>query len=81
MCHGIWNIGGLFKRMHIPSTPLIIGFILGGMAETNLRRALQASDGDLTVFVTSPISLAFLVIAVVSLFMTLRKSYKKSKAQ
>lgn len=67
--------------MHIPSTPLIIGFILGGMAETNLRRALQASDGDLTVFVTSPISLAFLVIAVVSLFMTLRKSYKKSKAQ
>ena len=78
---GFGILGVLFKRMHIPSTPLIIGFILGGMAETNLRRALQASDGDLTVFVTSPISLAYLVIAVVSLFMTLRKSYKKSKAQ
>jgi len=49
----------------IPSTPLIIGFILGSMFEENLRKALQASHGDWSIFVTRPISCAFLVIAVV----------------
>lgn len=39
-------LGVLFKKLKIPSTPLIIGFILGSMAEENLRRALMASSGS-----------------------------------
>lgn len=76
---GFGILGVLFKRMHIPSTPLIIGFILGSMAELNLRRAMQASAGDISVFFTSPISLVFLIVAALSLVMTLRRSYKESK--
>lgn len=67
-------VGLLFKKIKIPSTPLIIGFILGSMTEVNLRRALMASDGNWSVFVTRPISLAFLLVALVSVIMTLRKS-------
>ena len=74
-------LGLVFKKIKVPTTPLIIGFILGSMAEENLRRALQASNGDLSVFFTRPISLAFLVIAFVSVAMTLKKSYQAKKSE
>ncbi len=72
-------LGLVFKKIKVPTTPLIIGFILGSMAEENLRRALQASNGDLSVFFTRPISLLFLAIAFMSVAMTLKKSYSSKK--
>lgn len=68
-------LGVLFKKLKIPSTPLIIGFILGSMAEENLRRALMASAGSWMVFITRPISLAFLLVALVSVAMTVKKQF------
>lgn len=73
-------MGLVFKKLKVPTTPLIIGFILGKMAEENLRRALQASDGAIGVFFTRPISLVFLVIAFLSVVMTLKKSFASKKA-
>lgn len=70
-------LGLLFKKFGIPSTPLIIGVILGPMAEENLRRALMASGGNWSVFVTRPISAVFLVIAAISLFLPLKKRWKE----
>ena len=70
-------VGLFFKKFKIPSTPLIIGFILGKMAEENLRRALQASDGSISILFTRPISLVFLVVAFLSVALTLKKKYKK----
>lgn len=70
-------VGLLFKKFKIPSTPLIIGFILGKMAEENLRRALQASEGNISVFFTRPISLLFLVIAFLSVALTLKNKAKE----
>lgn len=70
-------MGLLFKKFKIPTTPLIIGFILGKMAEENLRRALQASDGNLTVFFTRPISLVFLIVALVSITLTVKNKNKR----
>lgn len=76
-CVLVFGLMGLvFKKLKVPTTPLIIGFILGKMAEENLRRALQASDGAIGVFFTRPISLVFLVIAFLSVVMTLKKKYK-----
>lgn len=74
---GFGLLGVLFKKLKIPSTPLIIGFILGSMAEENLRRALMASNGNWSVFVTQPISLAFLLVTAVSVGLTIRKKLKK----
>ena len=82
----VWSVlffgllGVFFKLTKIPSTPLIIGFILGKMAEENLRRALQASNGDISVFFTRPISLAFLIVAVVFLFVTIKKNIQQQRA-
>lgn len=44
------------------------------MIDENFRRALVVSDGSLSIFVTRPISLVFLVIIVVTV---LRMVYKK----
>lgn len=72
-------LGLLFKKLKVPSTPLIIGFILGTMFEENLRQALQASHGSWAIFMQRPISAVFLIIAVVSSIYTVRKNLKEKK--
>ena len=37
--------------------PLLLGFILGGQLEDNLRRSLIISDGNLSYLLDRPISL------------------------
>ena len=73
-------LGLFFKAFKIPSTPLIIGFILGSMFEENLRQALQASHGSWSIFITRPICCAFLVIAVVFCTLTVRKNLREKRA-
>lgn len=70
-------IGFLFSKASIPKTPFIIGFILGPIAEINLRRALMASEGSIIPFVTRPISVVFLALAAFSIVMTVIKTIKK----
>ena len=72
-------IGVLFKFLKIPATPLIIGFILGSMTETNFRQALMQTGGSWSIFVTRPISLIFLLVAVFSVAMTIRKQIVNTK--
>jgi len=54
-------------KLDCEPAPLILGFILGPMMEENLRRTLMIAFGDVTVFVTRPISAAFLIAAAVLL--------------
>ena len=60
-------LGVVWRQLECSPVPLMLGFVLGPMVEENLRRALQVADGDLSVFVTRPISLAFNVITLVIL--------------
>ena len=57
-------IGFLMRRYGFPVAPVIIGLILGPMAEEQFRRALMISQGDASVFFTHPLSLFFLLAAV-----------------
>lgn len=83
----IWTIlafgilGYAFVKAGIPTAPFIIGFILGPMAETNLRRGLQLSRGDFTGFLTNPISATFLALAALSIALTLWASLRAPKAR
>ena len=43
-------IGYIFMKLQIPAAPIVLGLILGGMADSNFRRALQASQGGFTPF-------------------------------
>ncbi|MCA3574197.1 MAG: tripartite tricarboxylate transporter permease, partial [Aestuariivirga sp.] len=57
-------IGFLMRRYDFPVAPAIIGLILGPLAEAQFRRALTISQGDASVFVTHPLSLALLLVAL-----------------
>jgi putative tricarboxylic transport membrane protein len=57
-------VGYFMRKYDFPAAPVIIGMILGPFAEQNLRNALQISQGDWTVFLTKPLSLALLAIAL-----------------
>ena len=46
---------------------IILGLILSGTVEENLRRTLVISDGDLSIFLEHPIAMVLLVNAVISL--------------
>ncbi len=57
--------GALFKYLDLSPSPAILGLVLGPVLEENLRRALMLSRGNLSIFVTRPISLALLILAAV----------------
>lgn len=57
-------LGYLFIKLRCEPAPLLLGFVLGPMMEENLRRAMLLSRGDPSVFVTRPLSLTLLLLAV-----------------
>ena len=50
--------------MGVPIVPCVLGFVLGPMLELMLRRSLAISQGDPSVFLTRPISVVLLLLAV-----------------
>lgn len=49
-------LGFMLREMGYPVAPLVLGFILGPMADDNLRRGLALAGGDPAPFFTRPIS-------------------------
>lgn len=72
-------VGYMFSSFKIPAAPFILGFILGPMAEVNLRRGLQLSKGSFLPFFSRPVSLAFLIITLLCLALAIYKETRKSK--
>jgi putative tricarboxylic transport membrane protein len=64
---GFGIVGYLMRCWDYPVAPMIVGLILGPMAEGQFRRALQISLGDWLVFFKYPGSAALLVIAVLAM--------------
>lgn len=57
-------VGYFLAKNDFPMAPLVLGLVLGPMIENNLRRALTTSNGDFSIFIQKPVSLVFLIIAV-----------------
>jgi putative tricarboxylic transport membrane protein len=73
----IFGVAGYFmKKYDIPGAPMVIGLVLGPTLEQSLYRALSLGHGDITVFVTRPISAVLLGIAAV---MTVAVFFKQIK--
>jgi putative tricarboxylic transport membrane protein len=72
-------VGFVMRRFDFPTAPVIIGMILGPLAETEFRRAMTISNGDWSIFFTQPLSATLLAIAALALlgprlFALLRRS-------
>ncbi len=74
-------LGYALKRFSFPQAPIILGFILGPIVETYLRRGLQKSQGSIVPFFTNPISCAFLIITLVVIVMTIRSQLKQPEKE
>lgn len=66
--------------MGYPIPPLVIGVILGGMADANLRRGLMVSQGSLAPFFTRPVALILLIVIVLT-FVTNTTMYRNFMAK
>ncbi len=62
-------MGYALRVFHFPIAPVVVGLILGPMAEQQLRRALAISQGDVGVLFTSPISATLLALAALALIL------------
>ena len=58
------------RRYQMPIARLLIGVILGPLAETELRRALAVSEGDLSILFSSPITIGIYVVLVGAIAVT-----------
>ncbi len=59
-------IGLAMRWLNMPVVPLLLALVLGGQLEEHLRVALTGSRGDVSIFFTSPVSLLFICLSVVS---------------
>jgi putative tricarboxylic transport membrane protein len=81
LCAVVGVLGYVLAKLECEPAPLILGFVLGPMLEENLRRAMLMSHGDMTVFVTRPISLAFLIAAALIVVVMVAPAVRKKKEQ
>ena len=74
-------VGIVFMKLKCEPAPLLLGFILGPMMEENFRRSLLLSRGDFTTFVTRPLSLTLLILALALVVIVALPSIKKSRTE
>ena len=70
-------LGFLMKKLRYDGAPMILALVLGQKLETSLRRSLIMSQGDFSIFITRPISLGFLITAVLLLIIPIITQRKK----
>lgn len=73
---GLGLVGFAMDRLMFPAAPAVLGIILGGLLDSNMRRSLISSEGSLINFVVRPISIVVLILIIFSLFMQ-TPAYKK----
>lgn len=70
-------LGFLMKKFRYDGAPMILALVLGQKLETSFRRSLIMSQGDFSIFVSRPISLGFLMVAILLLIIPIITQRKK----
>jgi putative tricarboxylic transport membrane protein len=79
LCAAIGALGYILAKLECEPAPLLLGFVLGPLMEEYLRRAMLLSRGEPGVFVSRPLSLAFVLGAAGILAMMLIPRMKREK--
>lgn len=64
LLYAVGILGYFMRRFDFPTSPVIIGMIIGPLLEQEFRRAMTISAGDPMIFLQKPLSLALLLIAL-----------------
>jgi putative tricarboxylic transport membrane protein len=65
--------GYLMKKFEFEPAPLVLALVLGPLLEDNLRQSLIISGGNFSIFISRPLSVAFLVVSFSALLFPLVK--------
>jgi putative tricarboxylic transport membrane protein len=72
-------LGFVMKRLDYSAAGLILGLVLGPLAEKSLRQSLTLSRGDWSIFFERPVSAALMILAIgVLLWPLVRKALNRS---
>ena len=71
-------VGYLLRKFKYELSPLIMAFVLGPMLEEALRQSLIMSRGSFDIFISRPLSLAFLIVAAITALSRSRPSSEDS---
>ncbi|WP_114966313.1 tripartite tricarboxylate transporter permease [Alkalilacustris brevis] len=75
MVLGFGVLGYVMRLADLPAAPLLLGFVLGPLVESQFRRAMVLAQGDFTVVMTRPIAGTVLALTALLLFWTLASTY------
>ena len=64
LLYAIGVLGVVMRRYDFPTAPVVVGTILGPLAEAQMRNALSIGEGRWSVFIERPGSLALIVVVV-----------------
>jgi putative tricarboxylic transport membrane protein len=71
-------LGYLLNGAGMPMGPVVLGLILGPLAESNLRRALMTNPDPMQFF-TRPISLVLIILSIASIAFSAWQIWKQEK--
>lgn len=77
---GAGALGYVLRVEEYPLAPMVLGLILGPIAEVNLRRALELSGGSLDIFFTNTFALVILLATVLSLAYPIVQQWRGSSS-
>ncbi|TCM84972.1 tripartite tricarboxylate transporter permease [Rhodovulum steppense] len=69
--HDVWLIalfgvaGYMLRKADYPLAPLVLALVLGPLMEKSFRQALISAQGDVTFFISRPLSATFLALAAI----------------
>ena len=78
---GVGVVGYAMRWLKLPVLPLVLGLVLGYLVESNYRRSLLISGGDLMIFLTDKVSLILLALAVLLTAYTAWKEFSGVKGK
>ena len=83
LLYAIGVLGVIMRRFDFPTAPVVVGMILGPLAEAQLRNAMSIGEGSALVFLQRPMSIALVIIVLAVLTLpriAKRMSERKTKA-
>ncbi|MGB4439133.1 MAG: tripartite tricarboxylate transporter permease, partial [Sedimentibacter sp.] len=72
-------IGYIFEKFDFPTSPMVIGAVLGSLSEQSFRRSLVMSNNGIAIFFQSPISAVLITLGILSFVYPFYRNYIKKK--
>jgi putative tricarboxylic transport membrane protein len=69
LLYGIGIVGILMRRFDFPTAPVVVGMILGPLAEAQLRNAVSIGEGSGMIFLQRPMSVVMIAIILAVLIL------------